>query len=464
LTGLSVTGGAVIAADTILEAFGKVQNQINGKQGTVTLTTTGTSGAATFVSNTLNIPNYGSALTGYVPYTGATTNVALGIYNLSLSNLAVNNIDANNNGANDIGTLGGNTFRNVYAASFVKTGGTSSQFLKADGSSDTTTYQGAITLTTTGTSGAATLVGSNTLNMPNYADGGVLSLSPIGSTPNSNAANITGTVLNLQPADALFGGVVTTGTQTFAGSKTFNNDIYVIGGAEVYGLSAIGEYDGGAQIPPAYGGNYALTLGSGLTANGLSLYATGKGYFVGQLRLDSTITNGTYTYTLPSATGTLALTSALSGYLPLSGGTLTGALNGTSASFSSNNFDITGASVALTIARTTGSGFVGNATAGAYVNFYGATHATKANKVEIVAASGIDIQNALSGTSATFSGRVNVSGATDNSSYVIQGKGNVSSIDSNNQNTVFLAASPTASYLATSWIGGRGCSSFIHSE
>ena len=47
----------------------------------------------------------------------------------------------------------------------------------------------------------------------------------------------------------------------------------------------------------------------------------------------STLSNGTYTYTLPSATGTLALTSALSGYLPLTGGTLTGALNGTSASF-----------------------------------------------------------------------------------------------------------------------------------
>jgi len=224
LTGLSVTGGAVVAADTILAAFGKVQNQINGKQGTITLTTTGTSGAATLVSNTLNIPN--------------------------------------------------------------------------------------------------------------YADGGVLSLSAIGAVPNANAATITGTVLNLQPADASFGGVVTTGTQTFAGTKTLNNDIYVIGGAQVYGLSAIGEYDGGAQIPPGYGGNYALTLGSGLTSNGLSLYATGKGYFLGQLRLDSTITNGTYTYTLPSATGTLALTSALSGYLPLTGGTLTGALSGTSATFS----------------------------------------------------------------------------------------------------------------------------------
>jgi hypothetical protein len=56
----------------------------------------------------------------------------------------------------------------------------------------------------------------------------------------------------------------------------------------------------------------------------------------GQLTLGSTITNGTYTYTLPSATGTLALTSDLSGYLPLTGGTLTGALSGTSATFSSS--------------------------------------------------------------------------------------------------------------------------------
>jgi len=61
---------------------------------------------------------------------------------------------------------------------------------------------------------------------------------------------------------------------------------------------------------------------------------------------------------------------------------------------------------------------------------------------------------ALSGTSATFSGRVTINGATDNASYPLQVKGNLSSIDANNQNTVFLSASPSASYLATSWIGG----------
>ena len=45
----------------------------NNKQATITLTTTGTSGAATFTSNTLNIPNYGSALSGYLPLTAGAS-------------------------------------------------------------------------------------------------------------------------------------------------------------------------------------------------------------------------------------------------------------------------------------------------------------------------------------------------------------------------------------------------------
>jgi len=61
----------------------------NNKQGTITLTTTGTSGAATFSANTLNIPNYGSVLTGYVPYTGATTDVDLGAFKLNAQSLHV---------------------------------------------------------------------------------------------------------------------------------------------------------------------------------------------------------------------------------------------------------------------------------------------------------------------------------------------------------------------------------------
>jgi hypothetical protein len=56
-----------------------------------------------------------------------------------------------------------------------------------------------------------------------------ISLSAIGSTPNANAATLTGSVLNLQPASDSFGGVVTTGTQTFAGAKTFNSTVSASG-------------------------------------------------------------------------------------------------------------------------------------------------------------------------------------------------------------------------------------------
>jgi len=88
----------------------------------------------------LNISDTAEMLSKYVPYTGATKNVALGNFNLSLTNLQVNNIQANNNGTDDIGAAAGFTFRNVYAYSFIKRGGTSSQFLKADGSVDSNSY------------------------------------------------------------------------------------------------------------------------------------------------------------------------------------------------------------------------------------------------------------------------------------------------------------------------------------
>jgi hypothetical protein len=73
---------------------------------------------------------------------------------------------------------------------------------------------------------------------------------------------------------------------------------------------------------------------------------------------------GTRTFTLPNASGTIALTSNLSSYLPLTGGTLTGALSGTSATFSldvattagffnfPNNYGIQGRNAANSAYRT----------------------------------------------------------------------------------------------------------------
>jgi len=57
----------------------------------LSLTTTGTSGAATYNNTTgvFNIPNYGSALSGYVPYTGATQDVDLGAFKLNAQSLHI---------------------------------------------------------------------------------------------------------------------------------------------------------------------------------------------------------------------------------------------------------------------------------------------------------------------------------------------------------------------------------------
>ena len=54
---------------------------------------------------------------------------------------------------------------------------------------------------------------------------GITALAAIGSSANANGATISGTTLNLEPASSSFGGIVTIGTQTFAGAKTFSSDI-----------------------------------------------------------------------------------------------------------------------------------------------------------------------------------------------------------------------------------------------
>lgn len=51
-------------------------------QGALTLTTTGSSGASTLSSNTLNVPNYTLSGLGGVPYTGATDDVNLGTHDI----------------------------------------------------------------------------------------------------------------------------------------------------------------------------------------------------------------------------------------------------------------------------------------------------------------------------------------------------------------------------------------------
>jgi hypothetical protein len=80
-------------------------------------------------------------------------------------------------------------------------------------------------LTTAGLTGQVlTTVSSGTLSWTTPTS---ISVGTISNTSNVNGASITGGVLNLAPADGTNGGVVTTGNQTFAGSKNFTNNINV---------------------------------------------------------------------------------------------------------------------------------------------------------------------------------------------------------------------------------------------
>jgi hypothetical protein len=81
-------------------------------------------------------------------------------------------------------------------------------------------------------------------------------------------------------------------------------------------------------------GNGYSSIASSFTEFDFFGYTGASTYKNFTLKFDGLTNNTRRRYTLPDSDGTLALTSNLSSYLPLAGGTLTGALSGTSATFS----------------------------------------------------------------------------------------------------------------------------------
>jgi hypothetical protein len=168
--------------------------------------------ASGFFSTAMGIYSNASGNQSVAIGTGITAKsnaeVAVGIYNtdyqpgstdgyVATDRLFVigNGTDANNKSDAMVVLKNGNTTINgtTTANSFVKAGGTSSEYLMADG----TTSAGTV----------ATTMGS------------------IGASSSVNGGTINSGELSLTPADATYGGVVTTEAQTFAGYKTFNNNI-----------------------------------------------------------------------------------------------------------------------------------------------------------------------------------------------------------------------------------------------
>ena len=178
-----------------------------------------------------------------------------------------------------------------------------------------------------------------------------------------NVQQVTSSVI-FSSGSNVFGNSVSN-TQQFTGSVNITGSITVNGsglvpytGATesvnlgVYGIGANSVVTNAITVNPSdtnagqiylkNGSTFSLPNGFGsigsTTGNEFRLYQVSSGgVFKGaNISLNSITSSETRTYTLPDASGTFALTSGLSAYLPLTGGTLTGALNGTSATFTGN--------------------------------------------------------------------------------------------------------------------------------
>jgi hypothetical protein len=219
-TASATNRGALSAADW---------STFNGKQNTITLTTTGTSGVATFASNTLNIPNYGSTFSGYLPYTGATQAVNLGAFDLTVNSLSV-------------GRGGGGIASNTAignAALLANTTGSDNTAIGANAlSSNTTgalnTANGSAALQKNTTGGSNTAIGTsallaNTIGSDNTANGTYALLA--NTAGNSNTAigssalqnNTTGGSNTANGTTALYSNTTGEANTAFGTSALFTN-------------------------------------------------------------------------------------------------------------------------------------------------------------------------------------------------------------------------------------------------
>jgi hypothetical protein len=303
-----------------------------------------------------------------------------------------------------------------------------------------------------------TVVNGRIFKVPYNAS--VLSVGAIGASPNANAATISGTVLNLEPASASFGGVVTTGTQTFAGDKSWIGKQSITYGAstaaalavshtaDARAISALANTSGSLGVAPFA----AINLGEGRLAEfsnsagtKVQIYNNGTIITDGKLGVLNTPlgTGGTdsvivknYLSTEFRTVGTTGTGSAVFSDAP----TLTSATFTSTGGFIQN----TGASTstkAVRIENTGGSNYSGveSSTGGnifigssAYAGVIGTTASTPFEiatlnnvRYSISSSGNHDFKSgtatfggALTGTAATFSGALSLN---TNTNYILWG-------------------------------------------
>jgi hypothetical protein len=257
------------------------------------------------------------------------------------------------------------------------------------------------------------------------------------------------------------------GTETITGGKTFSNftqfNDTLYANAEIR-LTGIGtasvtflqNYNAVGVVP--YGANY---LGFN-SSNNLYFAGDNKGYCVFAFNNSGT----GRTYTLPGATGTLALTTDLSAYLPLAGGTMTGAIIGTTSTFtnagSGIGVGITNSSTGdgLKITHSAGRAFqiassatgygilINNDTASTSVPF--TIQKSGSPVITMTDAGGLTLAGALGGTSASFSSSVTATYFTASAGQGYNGNLNFNYNNANTSSFGYWGGGTSTVFLVTS--------------
>ncbi len=159
------------------------------------------------------------------------------------------------------GTYPNPTVNKLQGQAISTTAPNTGQILKWNGTAWTPSNEGE------GPAGPVGLTGPAGPQGPAGADGmsNLNSIGAIGSTSTANGASLLDGVLSLSPADGTNGGVITTGSQTFAGAKTFSSDI------KANGL-VIGRGAGNNEQNTVVGAN-ALGAGTGSRSTAIGFFA-----------------------------------------------------------------------------------------------------------------------------------------------------------------------------------------------